>query len=258
MNSDPETPSVSDVGYHTAVGRVREHNEDSLKVVRERSLFAVADGMGGHLAGERASALAVEVLQTRFLAHEGEIDGDVMREALIAANATIFQESVEKPERRGMGTTLTALYIADNTYWIGHIGDSRAWLVRDRVGMQITEDHSVVWEQMRAGLITPEQAERHPMRNVLTRSVGNMPEVEVDVLTGPILGDDVWVLGTDGMTQAFDQTRVAEVVNTSLSAQQAAESMVDIAVKEDGSDNVSVVVVRCAAPDDIVTRATLG
>jgi len=246
MSPTADTSATCDVGYHTAVGRVREHNEDSLKVVRERGLFAVADGMGGHLAGERASALAVEVLQTKFLAHEGVVDGDVLRDALIAANATIFQESVEKPERRGMGTTLTALYLTGNTYWIGHIGDSRAWLVRNKVGLQITEDHSVVWEQMRAGLITPEQAERHPMRNVLTRSVGNLPDVEVDILNGTTQSGDVWVLGTDGMTQAFDQARIAEVVNTSGSAQQAAESMVDIAVAEDGSDNVSVVVVRCA------------
>jgi hypothetical protein len=98
-----------------------------------------------------------------------------------------------------MGTTLTALYLTGHTYWIGHVGDSRAWMVRDSVGLQITQDHSVVWEQMRAGLITPEQAERHPMRNVLTRSVGNLPEVEVDVLTGETQQDDVWVLGTDGI-----------------------------------------------------------
>lgn len=246
MSADAEASSTRDVGYHTAIGRVREHNEDSLKIVRECSLFAVADGMGGHLAGERASALAVEVLQQRFLTHEAEIDGSALREALIAANAAIYQESVENPERRGMGTTLTAIYLTGNTYWIGHVGDSRAWLVRDRAGLQITQDHSVVSEQMRAGLITPEQAERHPMRNVLTRSVGNMPEVEVDILTGPTLSGDVWVLGTDGMTHVFDQARVAEVVNSSSSAQQAAERMVEIAVAEDGSDNVTVVVVHCA------------
>lgn len=246
MCPDTDGLPTSDIGYHTAVGRVREHNEDSLKVVRERSLFVVADGMGGHLAGERASALAVEVLREKFLAPGAEPDGAAMREALIAANAAIFQESVDYPERRGMGTTLTALYLAGNTYWIGHVGDSRAWLVRDQVGLQITQDHSVVWEQMRAGLITPEQAERHPMRNVLTRSVGNMPEVEVDILTGASHSGDVWVLGTDGMTHVFDQTRVAEVVNSSNSAQQAAETMVETAVAEDGSDNVTVVVVRCA------------
>jgi protein phosphatase len=238
--------TAADIGYHTAVGRVRDHNEDSLKVVRERSLFAVADGMGGHLAGERASALAVEVLQEQCLAEVDKIDGEILRAALTAANAAIFQESVDKPERRGMGTTLTALHLTGDSYWIGHIGDSRAWLVRDNVGVQITEDHSVVWEQMRAGLITSEQAERHPMRNVLTRSVGNLPEVEVDVLTGETRRDDVWVLGTDGMTQAFDQNRVAEIVAESSSAQMAAERMVEIAVEEDGSDNVSVVVVRCA------------
>lgn len=244
----PETEALPnyDVGYHTAVGRVREHNEDSLKVIPELSLFAVADGMGGHLAGERASALAVEVLQERCLAHEGEIDGIVLREALLAANTAIFEESVACPERRGMGTTLTALCLSGDTYWIGHVGDSRAWLIRDAEGLQVTEDHSVVWAQMRAGLITPAQAERHPMRNVLTRSVGNLPKVEVDVVTGTIRSHDIWVLGTDGMTQAFDQTRIAEVVNASSSAQQAAESMVEIAVTEDGSDNVCVVVVCCA------------
>ncbi len=244
----PETEALPnyDVGYHTAVGRVREHNEDSLKVIPELSLFAVADGMGGHLAGERASALAVEVLQERCLAHAGEIDGIVLREALLAANTAIFEESVACPERRGMGTTLTALCLSGDTYWIGHVGDSRAWLVRDAAGLQVTEDHSVVWAQMRAGLITPAQAERHPMRNVLTRSVGNLPQVEVDIVTGTIRSRDIWVLGTDGMTQAFDQTRIAEVVNASSSAQQAAESMVEIAVTEDGSDNVCVVVVCCA------------
>ncbi|MCH7871825.1 MAG: serine/threonine-protein phosphatase [Planctomycetes bacterium] len=183
---------------------------------------------------------------TAIIDSKAEIDGSALREALIAANAAIYQESVENPERRGMGTTLTAIYLTGNTYWIGHVGDSRAWLVRDRAGLQITQDHSVVWEQMRAGLITPEQAERHPMRNVLTRSVGNMPEVEVDILTGPTLSGDVWVLGTDGMTHVFDQARVAEVVNSSSSAQQAAERMVEIAVAEDGSDNVTVVVVHCA------------
>lgn len=240
-----ETTTV-DVGYQTAVGRVRDHNEDSLKVVRDRSLFAVADGMGGHLAGERASALAVEVLHEQVLAGEAPIDGDTMRTALIAANAAIFRESVEKPERRGMGTTMTALYLTPHTYWIGHVGDSRAWLIRDNVGLQITQDHSVVWEQMRAGLITAEQAERHPMRNVLTRSVGNLPEVEVDVLTGDVRSGDIWVLGTDGMTQVFDQARIAEVVASSSNAQQAAERMVEIAVEEDGSDNVTVVVARCA------------
>ncbi len=234
-----------DVGYQTAVGRVRDHNEDSLKVVRDHSLFAVADGMGGHLAGERASALAVEVLQEQVTAIETAVDGETMHTALTEANAAIFRESVEKPERRGMGTTMTALYLGPTAYWIGHVGDSRAWRIRNNVGEQITEDHSVVWEQMRAGLITAEQAERHPMRNVLTRSVGNLPEVEVDVLTGGIQRGDIWVLGTDGMTQVFDQNRIAEVVAASSNAQQAAEQMVDIAVAEDGSDNVSVVVVHC-------------
>lgn len=237
--------ATADIGYQTAVGRVRDHNEDSVKVVRELSLFMVADGMGGHLAGERASALAVEVLHEEIANAGGKIDGALMHDAVVRANRAIFQESVERPQRRGMGTTLTALALTGKTYWIGHVGDSRAWLVRDGAGLQITQDHSVVWEQMKAGLITAEQAERHPMRNVLTRSIGNLPEVEVDILTGDTSSGDVWVLGTDGMTRVVDQNRIAEVVAASASAQGAAEELVKIAVDEDGTDNVSVVMVRC-------------
>lgn len=237
--------AAADIGYQTAVGRVRDHNEDSVKVVRELSLFIVADGMGGHLAGERASALAVEVLHEQLANAEGALDGATMHDAVVRANQAIFQESVERPQRRGMGTTLTALGLTGKSYWIGHVGDSRAWLIRDGVGLQITQDHSVVWEQMKAGLITAEQAERHPMRNVLTRSIGNLPEVDVDVLTGDSHSGDIWVLGTDGMTRVIDQNRITDVVRASASAQAAADELVKIAVDEDGTDNVSVVVVRC-------------
>ena len=246
MASESAAPQPEfEVGFQTSVGRVREHNEDSIKVDNQLSLFAVADGMGGHLAGERASALAVDVLHEQISAADGHVDGPTMGEAVERANHAIFQESVEKPHRRGMGTTLTALTLTTTDYCIGHVGDSRAWLIRDGVGMQITQDHSVVWEQMRAGLITAEQAERHPMRNVLTRSIGNMPEVEVDVLTGECYRGDVWVLGSDGMTRALDQGRITEIVQTTASPQEAADRMVEIADTEDGSDKVSVIVVRC-------------
>ena len=247
MTTPSNRPCVAaDVGYQTSVGRVRDHNEDSLKIARDLALFAVADGMGGHLAGERASALAVEILHEEVAALSGELDGTLLHDAVAAANNAIFQESVEKAERRGMGTTLTALCLVGTHYWIGHVGDSRAWLIREGTGLQITQDHSVVWEQMKAGLITAEQAERHPMRNVLTRSIGNLPEVEIDILTGDSLAGDIWVLGTDGMTRVLDQHRITDIVAASDSAQAAADEMVRIAVAEDGSDNVSVVVVHCA------------
>lgn len=238
-------PSV-DVGYHTLVGRVRDHNEDSLKVDRDLGLFIVADGMGGHNAGERASQLAVEVLHDFVAGHtDGTIGATELTQAFVQANTAIYEESVEHSERSGMGTTLTALLISGDSYRVAHVGDSRAWLVRDGVGRQVTDDHSVLAEQVRLGVISAEDAARHPMRNVLTRSIGNTPDVEVDVLEGESHPGDIWVLGTDGMTQVMDTERIAEFATNSADADQTARDIVDTACEEDGSDNVTAVVVRC-------------
>lgn len=235
-----------DIGSHTEVGHVRDHNEDAVRVDPELRLFAVADGMGGHQAGERASFLAIRELYDfiEYRSAGGERD-DSLRSAFKVANEAIFRESLAHRERRGMGTTMTALWIVEDDYWIGHVGDSRAWLVRDGVCRQITHDHSVMGEQLRQGLITPEQALTHPLRNVLTRSLGNMPTVEVDVLRGRIVPGDYFVLGSDGMTRALDERAIGRHVGAAPSAQSAAEELVRIACEEDGTDNVSVVVAGC-------------
>lgn len=243
---DVSAPFTLEVGRHTEVGRVREHNEDWLAVDAELGLFVVADGMGGHQAGERASFLAIEELR-EFLSADA-VDPcccDHLRTAFRRANESIFRESLQFAERRGMGTTMTALVIASPCFQIAHVGDSRAWLVRDGACTQLTEDHSVMGEQLRAGLITAEQAEKHPLRNVLTRSLGNLPQVEVDVFEGTPLPGDVFILGTDGMTRALDERAIAERVGRAADAQEAARDLVRYACIADGSDNVTAVVVRC-------------
>ncbi len=246
-SSDSSSAPV-DVGYYTLVGRVRDHNEDSLKVDRDLGLFIVADGMGGHNAGERASHLAVEVLHEFVAEHaDGVVGAAELTRAFHRANTTIYDESIEHAERSGMGTTLTALFLDGGSYRVAHVGDSRAWLIRDGVSRQITDDHSVLAEQVRLGVITPEDAARHPMRNVLTRSIGNTPDVEVDVIEGEARAGDIWVLGTDGMTQVIDAERIGGFASGGANAEQTARSIVDTACAEDGTDNVTAVVVRCSA-----------
>ncbi len=245
---DPAAPSRPpvDVGYYTLVGRVRDHNEDSLKVDRDLGLFIVADGMGGHNAGERASHLAVEVLHEFVAEHTDEAIGAAeLTRAFQQANTAIYEESIQHAERSGMGTTLTALLLVGGDYRVAHVGDSRAWLIRDGVSRQITDDHSVLAEQVRLGVITPEDAARHPMRNVLTRSIGNTPDVEVDVIEGEAFAGDIWVLGTDGMTQVMDAERIGTFASDGARADHTARSIVDTACAEDGTDNVTAVVVHC-------------
>lgn len=239
-----------DVGFHTDTGQVREHNEDAVRVDAALGIFAVADGMGGHRAGERASFLAVQELQdyVQYRA-ESNIDEEVAAAAFRTANEAIFRESLENPSVRGMGTTMTAVLLRESDCIIGHVGDSRAWVVRRGVCRQLTLDHSVIGEQLREGLITEEQARTHPMRNVLTRSLGNLASVEVDVYIEPVLAGDTFVIGSDGMTRALDENGIAAHVAAAATAQDAAESMVQYACENDGTDNVSIVVVRCDPAD---------
>ena len=241
----PPFPTV-DVGCHTLVGQVRDHNEDSLKVDHDMGLFVVADGMGGHNAGEHASQLAVEMLHNFVAKHSNtHVGAAELTQAFLRANKAIYEESLQHRERSGMGTTLTALLINGNSYRVAHVGDSRAWLVRDGIARQITNDHSMLAEQVRLGMISTEDAARHPMRNVLTRSIGNTPNVEVDVLEGEARPGDTWVLGTDGMTQVMDTERIAILATGNEMADHVARTIVDTACAEDGSDNVTAIVVRC-------------
>jgi len=249
MTVDSDIAWDIDYGCYTDVGRVRQRNEDAAKVSPDLFLYAVADGMGGHRAGDRASRIAVQTLHDFFASEEDghELDADNLRAAFMAANRNIIEDASGRPDRMGMGTTLTALVVKGNGYLIGHVGDSRALRVRKGSIEQLTDDHSIVAAQVREGGMTEEEARHHPMRHVLSRCMGCEPDPEVDVLTGEIQDGDTFVLGSDGLTGAIGVELMADTVSAAPDAAAASKQLVELAREHDGSDNITAVVVRCTA-----------
>ncbi len=230
-------------GSATSIGRVRDHNEDAL--IADGPVFAVADGMGGHAAGEVASRIAVEAL-THLVEHPPSRPDDVA-EALRAANDGILRSQDDDPEQRGMGTTVTGLTLlddGDDEHWlVFNIGDSRVYrLAGDRLS-QVTRDHSEVRELMDAGLIDEEEAARHPMRNVITRSLGAGPAPEADVWELAPKAGERFVVCSDGLSNELDDAEIARIALEHADPQAAADELVAAAVRAGGRDNVSVVVV---------------
>jgi PPM family protein phosphatase len=223
----------------TDTGRRRRRNEDSY--VCEPPLFAVADGMGGAQAGEVASRLAAAVLE--------EADGDELREERIVeliqeANRRVYQRSSEDPTASGMGTTMTvAVTGADSTVSIGHVGDSRAYRIRAGALEQLTRDHSLVGELMRSGKLSPEEAESHPQRSVITRAVGTEPDVDVDTFTVDAVPGDLFLLCSDGLTDMVsDDTIQAVVAAAQGDLETVARELVEAANASGGEDNITVLV----------------
>jgi len=194
-------------------GCIRKNNEDSFLVLPEQGLYAVADGMGGHRAGEVASSTALEELrklvpQLVELEAQGLENG--LTEAFAIANQVVYQASTTEPENAGMGTTLTVLMVRSKTVVITHVGDSRAYLWRDDVLTLLTVDHSLVGELVRLEQISPEEAEKHPQRHVLMRAVGADPDVEVDCRSVDLQTGDVFLLCTDGFSNVISDQELAE------------------------------------------------
>lgn len=242
------TPLTLTAGSHSVVGKVRKHNEDSALVEPTLGLFAVADGLGGHQAGERASQTAIQVLTATV--REARRSGvpptlDTVLEAFDRANAGIMEEARLHPDREGMGTTLTTVLAAGNTLLLGHVGDCRAWRIRDGGLEQLTHDHTVVGQQLRDGVLTAEEAEDHPMRHVLSRCLGVREELEVDLLEIDLAPEDVYVIASDGMLPGLDLEELAAVAREVEDPTDAARRLVDGACERDGSDNITAVVIRC-------------
>ncbi len=234
-------------GSYSTVGKVREHNEDYSRIDLRVGLFAVADGLGGHNAGEVASGLAIDIVNEtlRNAFNSGRaVDSEVLLDAFGEANRQILEEA-EDPDREGMGTTLTAIVLEPHALLIGHVGDTRAWRVRDGEIHQLTQDHTVVAPQVRDGVLSLEDAAIHPMRNLLSRCLGVSDELEVDMLTGDVAAGDVYVMASDGMSPSVDADEIAEVVGEASDAAAACRTLVDRACDRDGHDNITVVVVMC-------------
>ena len=246
--------AVLDIGQATDVGRVRAGNEDALLAVLADAardgqvLVAVADGMGGHKAGEVASALAVEALQRTLK----EVDAaappqDLLTSAVQLGNQTSWEAAAEDVEKEGMGTTLVcALLTADGQAVIANVGDSRAYAYLGGETMLVTVDHTWVNQQVLGGHMSEGEARHSPFRNLLTRTLGNSPRVDVDLFTGVQLDatGDALILVSDGVTGYLDESDFAEVMRTAPSAQAAADRLVKEAVARGGADNATAVVVR--------------
>ena len=226
------------VGSLTDVGKVREINQDFLASYPGHGLFIVADGMGGHLAGEKASQGAVEAIA---LASADGTMIDLIQSAIQEANREIVQASLQDSSMRGMGTTATvAVTVADKVF-VGHIGDSRAYHLRAGEIVQITEDHSVVAQLLRARAITPAEAQRHPYRNVITRCLGMQMEIEADTFEVDWQIGDRLLLCSDGLSGLVSDEEMAQIATESPEPQEACERLVALALERGGYDNITVV-----------------
>jgi serine/threonine protein phosphatase PrpC len=233
-------------------GKRRENNEDSLLVLPECRLFVVADGMGGHAAGEVASGMVVSVLEevcrgafgsTEESAPPPEPD-QVLNTALTTANRKVFRQGMENPAQRGMGSTATVLLVGDDDcYTLGHVGDSRIYRFFDGEITQLTTDHSLVQEQQDLGLLKEEDAATHRLKNVITRSIGGREEVEVDTARGRCGDGDIFLLCSDGFSNEVTPAEMAAILSGPGSLEEKADRCIDLANEKDGTDNITVVLV---------------
>jgi protein phosphatase len=237
-------------GVATHVGRVRDHNEDS--VLAEGMVFAVADGMGGHAAGEVASRIAVESL--RHLHERPAQRPDDVADVLREANRRILESQTRVPEQRGMGTTvagITVVLAGGHEHWVVfNIGDSRVYRLADNRMSLVTRDHSEVRELMDAGVIDAAEAATHPLRNVITRSLGSDPAPSADTWVLPPVRGERFVICSDGLSNELDDREIMLIARKYADPQIAADQLVAAAVRAGGRDNVSVVVVAVDAWDD--------
>ncbi len=244
----------------TDVGVIRSGNEDSFRMIPDRGIFVVADGMGGHAAGEVASEMAVRIVADEIHSLRGLTDqqvADRMRAAIRTANGQIFQRTLTEHDKRGMGTTVTALTLYSTRFLIGQVGDSRAYLLRDGKLSQLTKDHSYVQEQVDAGYLTPEQARTHPYSNVITRCVGANSDVMPDIYGGVCKMGDVFLLASDGLTGMLEDYQLAELLSPDRMPEDEVDSLIAEANRHGGLDNITAIIVRVDStdppPEDDVT-----
>ena len=246
----------------TDVGQRRDHNEDAFLVDEELGLFIVADGMGGHAGGGTASRLAVETIQAT-VRHAKESDPaafgsgapaveesplpDVLREAVEEACAVIYRTAQGDPELAGMGTTVTAALVDSRLAYVAHVGDSRCYLLREGRIYQVSEDHSLVNEQLKAGAISPDEAKHSRFKNIITRSVGFEQQVQVDLMGLELEAGDALVICCDGLSNLVDDSEILAIVGEST-IDLAPGRLVALANDRGGDDNITVIVIRANDP----------
>jgi len=243
-----------ELAFLSDTGKMRSNNEDCALADPAMSLAIVADGMGGHSSGEVASAMAVNVTREKLESMQrtglkpGAYDDKYSLEtnrlgfAVQLANSVIYEAGNSVPEKKGMGTTLSAILLNGERIIIAHIGDSRVYLLRDGVLQQITEDHSLVMEHVRQGLFTQEQADKSPLQNILTRALGAQKTPLIDLKEIPVMENDRFLLCTDGLFKAVTVDQIAGILKSNANGQKACELLVKTANDNGGPDNITVVI----------------
>jgi serine/threonine protein phosphatase PrpC len=240
----------------TDVGRKRNHNEDSYLIDEDLQLYVVADGMGGHAGGGTASRIAVETIDAELRGAKKSADDpftgetplhdsplpEFLRGAVEKACSNIFKTAQEDPRLTGMGTTTITLCVKGENALFAHVGDSRAYLVRGDLIQQVSEDHSLVNEQIKAGMITPEEAKHSRYKNIITRSVGFEEEVQVDVMGLITRPGDFFILCSDGLANLVDDNEIQQIVSSNP-LKEAPKKLIELANERGGDDNITVIVV---------------
>jgi protein phosphatase len=237
---------IAEEAHKTDTGRQRHANEDSYYA--KAPLFAVADGMGGAQAGEVASRIAARAFERGPRNDDASAEGQ-LEEIAQQANRRIHRLAQEDSSRAGMGTTLTAAMLRDDEVALGHVGDSRAYLLRGGQLKRLTKDHSLVEELRRQGRLTEEQAEEHPQRSIITRALGPEPSVNVDTMTFPARDGDVFLLCSDGLTTMVSDDEIREILVDSRTLRSAVNRLVDAANRGGGRDNITAIAFRVADAD---------
>ncbi len=236
----------------THTGRIRENNEDSFYIDEKNSgIFIVADGMGGHNAGEIASNMAIETIKKDIGDNWDELialnDYDIhstLRKAIEMANKKIYEQSLLHIELDGMGTTLTIALIINNKLYLGHIGDSRAYLINKNEIKQLTEDHTLVRELLKNGSITEVEAKNHPKKNIITKALGTELNTEPDIFNIELNNEGILILCTDGLTNMMDSDEILESFIGNSELQKTCDKLIDLANERGGYDNITVMAIR--------------
>lgn len=253
LNGEPPRLRLTTrVGLKSDLGCVRDNNEDKAEfyepidpptLAARGSVYCVADGMGGHAAGQIASELAVKSAIAAYYSDMDNTPDVAMVQAVRQANDTVREAAIEAPERAGMGTTFTALALVQGHALVTHLGDSRAYLLRDGELRQITTDHTWVEEQVQNGVMTRAQAESSPYRNIITRCIGTEPTIDVDSFAVDTRTGDIWLLCSDGLTGHVEDDEIQSIID-GAGPSEACRQLITLACARGGSDNVTALIVK--------------
>lgn len=225
----------------THMGRVRASNQDTVLFYPQNGLFGVADGMGGHNGGDTASSMAADIVLRSL--KDAQPSKDLLRLAIEFANREIYRKQLTETELSGMGTTFTALWKKDQQFIVAHVGDSRAYLLRKKSLRQVTEDHSLVAEMVKKGSITADEARTNPYRNIITRAVGTDTRIDVDLFEADLQKGDRWLICSDGLNEHVDDDTIRAIL-VEHNLKDAADQLLNTALENGGSDNISLVLVE--------------